>query len=529
MVSVATLRRLAFAWAPIVLLMLLAASPAEAARRKRKTKAKKPAAAAEPLDIVVLPFEVLRGTEAAAARSNLELDLELVEKIRVQDGAAVAADLSAAKNPLDPAAIKTAMARRSIEILVAAPTGFERPHLVVFGADGKPRLIKELPRGAAADQVAATALAVIKPAIPTWSTLKPQKLPALASGDVDVSDVILGGGGRGGAGDDDDDDAPRGGRGDPSPTTSKRTAGLDTPTETNRRGAVDDSERDALDTTPRRTMVDVEESAGPAVGLIKESHLLALSGTFDGAAWNYSFAGNGAAGPEDVGAGFHPGGSLRADLWPVDFIGIDASAALSTVQFQINSSGTLAVTPNRFVSVHANAGASVKGRYLLRLSDDGVLRLVGIGARVGYRFWQGSVETQRIISNNRVLTVVPGFQLHGLAVGPELYVPLFIFDRRIEVELKVDTLPVTRYAESPDNPGQNSLAFGYHAELLTRFDLFGGFFVELAGKSTGATINFEGEGDRVTVGGNDNDLVTLKGGRSTNIAAGFSVGVGFMY
>ena len=64
---------------------------------------------------------------------------------------------------------------------------------------------------------------------------------------------------------------------------------------------------------------------------------------------------------------------------------------------------------------------------------------------------------------------------------------------------------------------------------MTRFDLYGGFFVELAGKSTGATINFEGEGDRVTVGGNETDLVTLKGGRSLNVAAGFSVGVGFMY
>jgi len=167
--------------------------------------------------------------------------------------------------------------------------------------------------------------------------------------------------------------------------------------------------------------------------------------------------------------------------------------------------------------------------HVLRLSDDGVLRTIGVGARLGYRYWNATAETQRIVGANRVLTVVPGFTMHALTVGPEVYVPLFVLDRRFEVELKIDTMPLTRYEEAPDNPGKNSLAFGYHAELLTRFDLFGGFFVELAGKSTGATINFDGEGDRITVLPENSELVTLKGGRSLNLVGGFSVGVGFMY
>ena len=49
------------------------------------------------------------------------------------------------------------------------------------------------------------------------------------------------------------------------------------------------------------------------------------------------------------------------------------------------------------------------------------------------------------------------------------------------------------------------------------------------GKSTGLTINFEGEGDRVTVVGGNNQLVKLQGGRSVNVAAGGSLGVGFMF
>ena len=497
---------------------------AEAKRRKAAPPAN------EPLDVVVLPFAVLRGNDANAAREALELELELVDGIRVQDGGAIAADLEAAKDPLAPAAIKAAMARRSVEVLVTAPTGFPRPLIVVFGADGKPRVLKELPRGAGPDQTAATALAVLKPALDSWGTLKAQKLPARAAAGSATDGVDLGP-----DGDDDGDDASRRGdarspaaRGTKQPKSTTALDDDDDDDDAARRSAIDTNDG-SIEAGPRRTLTDVEKQRGSGGGPVKAGHLLAVSGTFDGAGWYYDFKGNDNVQPGAVGAGFHPGGSIRADVWPVEFFGVDASASLSAVQFQINSVANLVVAPKRFVSVHTNAGVSGRGRYLLRLSDDGVVRVVGLGGRIGYRFWQGTVETQRITASNRILTVVPGFSVHALTVGAELYVPLFLLDRRIDLELKIDTMPVTRYAEAPDNPGKNSLAFGYHAELLTRIDVLGGFFVELAGKSTGATINFEGEGDRVTVGGNTGDLLTLKGGRSVNVAAGFSVGVGFMF
>jgi hypothetical protein len=461
--------------------------------------------------------------------------------VRVQDAGAAFADLQAAKDPLDPATVKRAMTRRGLEALVAAPAGFERPWLVVFGADGKPRILKELPRGADAEQMAVTALAAIKPAVPGFAKLKPQKLPSRGNG-VGLRDVIVGG-------DDEDDDdvvtdrgAGRGARdedgdvvddADARRRDKRRTAGLDDDTAdgARRRDALDggDDERLGTGDGPRRTLADVDDANRSAGGPVKETHLLALSGTFDGAGWRYAFEGNDNVQPAPVTAGFHPGGAVRADLWPLPFVGIDASGAISTVQFKIADNENLAVAPNRFVSIHTNAGVSARGRYLLRLSDDGALRTIGIGARLGYRYWNATAETQRIVGANRVLTVVPGFTMHALTVGPELYVPIFVLDRRFEVELKIDTMPLTRYEEAPDNPGRNSLAFGYHAELLTRFDLFGGFFVELAGKSTGATINFDGEGDRITVLPENSELVTLKGGRSLNLVGGFSVGVGFMY
>jgi hypothetical protein len=512
----------------VVALVLLGASSAEARRKTRPTPKK-----VEPIDVAVLPFDVLRGNEARAASEALELELELVEGVRVQDAGAVSAELQAAKDPLDAATVKRAMVRRGLEALVSAPAGFERPWLVVFGADGKPRILKELPRGADADQLAATALAAIKPAVAGFAKLKAQKLPARGNG-VALRDVVV----------DDDDDEDDGS----APTTQsgaddndadarrrdkRRTAGLDDEggDARRRRTALDGGDDDRLTDAdgPRRTLADVDDASRSGSGPVKETHLLALSGTFDGAGWRYDFAGNDNVQPAPVTAGFHPGGAVRADLWPLPFVGIDASGAISTVQFKIADNENLSVTPNRFVSVHTNAGVSARGRYLLRLSDDGVVRVVGVGARMGYRFWNATAETQRIVGANRVLTVVPGFTMHALTVGPEVYVPLFVLDRRFEVELKLDTMPLTRYEEAPDNPGRNSLAFGYHAELLTRFDLFGGFFVELVGKSTGATINFEGEGDRITVLPENSEFVTLKGGRSLNVVGGFSVGVGFMY
>ena len=46
--------------------------------------------------------------------------------------------------------------------------------------------------------------------------------------------------------------------------------------------------------------------------------------------------------------------------------------------------------------------------------------------------------------------------------------------------------------------------------------------------STGATIQFDGTGDRVTVDG-ARQFVALEGGRSLTYNLGFSIGVGFMY
>lgn len=526
------------------------ASPAEARRKK------KPAPKNEPLDIVVLPFGALTGKKANEAKDALELELELVDNARVLAADQVLADLDeAGDNAWSPNILSRVLKKRGIEVLVGTPPSGSKPIVVAWAQDGQPRVMREVAAGASPDQIAATTLSVLKPALAKWSTLKPLKLAAPPAADDGDDDVLT----RSDDEDDEEEDDPPVKKApnppvvkkpkDPSDDESRRrTRSLDddeaTPKPKKERSrVVDDDEeaaprrrRAALDETDlsgldgeRRSLLDVETGVDGGNGEVKPTHLLALSGTFDGATWYYGFEGNDGVQPDPVQANFYPGGSVRADLWPFENIGIDATGSLAAVQFAINSNAALTIKPNKFISWHTAGAASLKARYLFRFADEGVLRLIGFGGRLGYRYWGATVDVQTIDPTGTTLTVVPGFQLHGLAVGPELYLPLFLPDRRFEIELKIDTLPATFYSEQPDNPGGASLAFGYHAELLLRFDLFGGFFLEAVGKSTGATINFEGPGDRVTVNGANNDPITLQGGRSVNVAAGFSVGVGFMY
>jgi hypothetical protein len=513
------------------------------------------------LDIAVMPF-VAVGGEAQEAKEALELELELVETARVQSSEALQTELNDLDgDPFAPDALAVVMKRRGIEVLVATPEGLSKRVVVAFAADGRARLVKELPRGAGADQLAATTMAALKPLLSKWSKAKPVALPeptptkkrARMDDDVTGESGVVPEPGRKKK----DAKSPKAARKSTTPEkpgrdenesgSRKKTPRLDDEQDQEESSNGSDNKRwaqaedpsaapsaaaDARAGDDRRSPIDTDAPTSPSSST-KGTHVLALAGAFAGSTWNYRFETQGAA-PSPVTASFYPGAAVRFDLWPLDFVGFDADASVANVQFQIRSSGEgagrgVAITPNQFASTQVNAGASLRGRWLLRFSDQGALRLVGLGGRLGYRLWQASVEPQVITGTQTKLTVVPGFQFHGLTVGPEVYLPLFVADRRFEFELKVDTLPLTFYGESPDNPGASSLAFGYHAELIARFEVLGGFFVELAGRSTGATIEFEGTGDRVTtIPGNDQPIV-LSGGQAQNSTMGFTAGLGFFW
>ncbi len=395
-------------WAFLAVLMSLSSLVVAVDATAKPPRAKRGASPREPLDLVVLPFEVLRGDAAGEASQALELELELVDGVRVQDAVVVLADLEAGQGVLDAATVKRVMTRRSLEAIVTAPAGFERPWLMVLGRDGRPRVLKELPRGADADQMAAVALAAVKAAVPSFFQLKPLPLPP-RSGDVGLRDILV-------DGDEDDLDvderagkAPTQGKGpergprrdkDKGAEASRTTGPQSDRANDTRRGppratlteSSTDDEHESGDrssrrrrtleddsgTAPRRSSLDdadrdrlpgaddarrsVDDKDTPAAAPPPpDAHTFAVSGTFDGAWWLYSFEGNGGAQPAPVTAGFHPGGSLRADVWPLPFVGLDASGALSAIPFKINGNEVFSVTPDRFVAWHTNVGASLRG------------------------------------------------------------------------------------------------------------------------------------------------------------------------
>jgi hypothetical protein len=536
------------------------------------------------LDVVVLPFAALSGRKAQAdAKEALELELELVDNVRVQASEAVEQDLEAlGEDAFEARALSGVLKRRGVEVLVAVPPGLGRTVVVAFANDGKPRVVKDMPRGAAADQLAVTTMAALKPALSRWAKQKPVPLPSGGAGSgrgvVDDEDILAevdrskprqGGGddgearrrpsardgGRGVRGGDDDDDAAdagtrrRDGRGrdasgDDDGGRARRRSGIDDEdaprvreeASTGERQALDASDDDTLGQRERRSLTEVEDDAPSGSGPVKATHLIALAAAFDGATWRYNFEPTRGAGPNPVTATFFPGGSVHFDLWPWESVGLDASGVFAAVPFEIppvvdTSTGVvlLRVEPSKFTALQFDVGGALRGRYLLRFGDDGPLRMIGLGGRLGYRYWSTVTETQVIEETRATLTVVPGFTFHALAVGPELYVPIFVADRRFEFELKLEGLPATLYEESPDNPGGKVVAFGYHAELVGRFDVLSGVFVQVSGKSTGATIAFEGAGDRVTLAPGTTNTVVLQGGNALSFVAGFNVGVGFMY
>jgi hypothetical protein len=189
-----------------------------------------------------------------------------------------------------------------------------------------------------------------------------------------------------------------------------------------------------------------------------------------------------------------------------------------------NKAGGAAIAPGEFVAYQMGGAAALKARYVL----SGGLPGLGFGARLGYRYWGGTTETQTADPGGAQVTVVPGFAFHALAAGAEVDIPITIAERLLEIELRIDALPATYYEETPDNPGQSSLALGWAGSLIGRYRVFGGLFVEVGVHTQGAMVSYEGQPEKprnVLAAGNQ--PVPLAGGDVRNFAIGFELGAGY--
>jgi hypothetical protein len=467
---------------------------ADDAHAKKRTKTR-----ATALNVVVLPF-VGKGAGGSEVKEALELELDVLAMAQVSPSDGVEADLAkAGMRAFETSALAACLNRRRIDVLIRGERGpgQKNPDALLvsaFGRDGQPRFFKELSLGSEPDATAASIVDALRPALPGWKRARPVRLPNVGRAQ-DKLDVLLV----------DEDPVDRA---KPSAVTGdaakKRVSALD------------------IDEAPRKKAsrfdeIEVESEIEAPAAEHKLRHGFALSGAFDGATWRY----DGVDG-EVVAAGFYPGGSVLLDLWPLTWLGLDTELAFAGLRFEIDQSAG-AVTPAEFASLQTRIGAALKLRYTL---DNGL----GLGGRVGYRYFGATVEPQTVLDGGepRNLTIVPGYTLHALAVGAEVFVPMIIGGRRLEVEVRADGLPgVTRYDEQPDNPGDKTLAFGWAVSVAARYDVVKGFFVEGRGQSTGAAVTYTEQGNRnVFVGG---ALQTLQGGSVLNLMAGFSAGIGFMF
>jgi hypothetical protein len=538
----------------VVALAVLAASPALAAKKRAR--------ATDTLRVTVLPFEG-RGAGGADLKEALELELELSEHAIVVESGALERDLGALgpEEGLEPRTLSALMKKREIDVVVRGSRGpGERlsDALVVaaYAKDGKPHFFKELPLGSEPDVTAAGIGAPLKDALADWKNQRAVRLPNAddRGSRVSVDDVLA------------DEDEPKRARTERAPVSEdteeppasegkkgkkgkksldfnddEGAAPVDTasepdttePERKSRRSRLDD-DAPAREARDREPMVDdegrkVDDEDAPSVP--RAGHMVALSASFRGATWQYGFTGS-----VDLGAGtevvesvvsvpFVAGAGLRIDFWPLEWVGVEADASVGAMRLVLNSEAGPAIEPGEFVAYQMGGAAVAKVRYVLSVGLPGL----AFGGRLGYRYWGATTETQTAPGGAQI-TVVPGYALHALSTGVEVDLPLRIADRRLEIELRVDALPATYYEESPDNPGQSSLAIGWYSALLARYEIIGGVFAEVGITTVGAVISYEGEPEKPrNVLASGNQPVPLQGGDVRNFAIGFDLGVGWMY
>ena len=467
------------------------------------------------LTVVVVPF-VGKGAGGENVKEALELELELVATVRLLASDSLERDLSnAGKRAFDKQKLSSVLKRAGIDVLIRGErgAGANNPDALLvtaYGKDGQPRFFRELALGSDPDAVAVTIIDALRPLLERWQGARPVRVPVAADEDEPL-DVFVG--------DDDADQDKDSARLIRRPTRDPVDRSAPVEQQRPRKESRLDEEPSEEEVDPVKSIDDVEdELASPTA--TKLSHTLALSGAFDGGTWRYTFDGNG-VGDTNLVAPFYVGGSALIDVWPVPWLGADLELAFAGVPFVIG--GPIPVVPASFISVQSRVGAALKLRYAMQNG-------VGIGGRLGYRYYGASVETQTILSGTTLetLTVVPGYTLHALALGVELFVPIIIGGKRLEIDLRADALPgLSFYQEQPDNPGGKTLAYGWSLLLAARYDLAAGFFLEARGQSTGASVTYTQEGERQAFVGPT--LQNLQGGTVLNLVLGFSTGIGFMF
>lgn len=538
------------------LVVALLAPDSHARRRKRKRKS-------GPVRIAVLPFEGM-GVAGGVMRESLEIELEMLEKIRLQSSATAARSVVRdGKRAFTSRKLRRTLQKANLDALVKGEQmEGEQVLVVVYAADGRARFAEFFKRGDDIDALAASIVAALKPTLLRFSSAKVVSIPreppassAQAARDrnpIDEDDLFvdLEGGDKPEPKKERSEKrkrAPKVAREEPRSRASddrRPVLGSDAPDDIDddrprRRRAVDDRAVSGTSGRSRKSFSKLtdeepeEEDTRETGGFFQPGPLtpmVSVMGGVQGGTWIYDFAGK----DGNQSYGFNrpfPGASARVAFWPMQYFGVEVDGSFDYLFFEFdqpeNGDG---ITPGQFSIPHITAGVAARARYILPLSPSFG---VGIGARLGYRFDYAGVEPQTMGTGNNIatVTIVPGYMLNALVLGPELFVPFKIGSNRMEVQLSTEINPgISRYEEMPDNPGDNSLAFGGTAHLTVKAEIFAGIFAFFGGYGSIIITNYELPGDRLSpIAGLDGSRDKFQGGTVTSINAGGRAGLGWEF
>lgn len=510
------------------------------------------AAAQGPYTLAVAPFDGEKAGGRALAEM-LELELEEVETVVVQGDRWLRSDLRrAGDDGWQREPLARILRKRDIQILVRGRMLGGGLEVVAFGDDGRPRFRARFDTPENLDRSAKAIAARLGPALLKWGATRPlverdgpqegaatpvdeqERLfvekrevsgapaeRAIAATTADPLDSAR-------------DEVPRFLEDPPSPGRDEPRGSQRGKRSTGRRLLISEDEpeeppsrittvSDLPEVAPSRRVVQTmaqaeKELAAPRLPLL----LVSGAGTVGG--WSYGFT---AIDKQDdfERRYISYGGGLRLASWLLPYVGVDAHLDVQTYRV---STAPEPVTPKQLTVIAPYGGIVLRGGFPF-IVDGSVL---SPGLRVGYRYWGSFVDVQTNTEDNLGYTLIPGWQLHAVSVGFEGTLAYRGAPFPVDIEVRLEALPLVRYLELPDNPAQTAVPVGGSGDLIIRLPVYKSVFVEAAGGMTFVFIDWSGgPGTRRSTNRIDEEgnRLLINGGESLNLRFGGTIGVGLSF
>lgn len=509
---------------------------------------------ADTITVVVLPF-IGRGSGGTTTAEAIELELEMNERVRLSAGRKLrrAVDRDG-KEAFDTRALSRLMNRSNVDVVIRGERVDEggRGELRVYGYsnDGQIRWLKERPLPRDPERAGSKLGAELVELLDEWDSLprldppgerrsrrasrqasraqepdeddstvvrrgrsslfdddepkrraKPKPEPApeperTSDNDLFVDDDLLG--------DDDEDEKPK-------RRVAKKPKKRVKPKRRRGRSLLDDDDKGADDDDWDKGLsykpggLDSDDDDDNASKRNAWPKLSVLAGPWAGA-WRYILdADNPTLSPTPLEAIPGVGAAGELEFWPLANVGVEAGGQFASYSLV----GPLSPAEYNVIQ-YAGRGAA-KVRFL---APSGF----AVGLRAGLQYMGASAPVTTL--DGQVYTLTPGHSAVAAEVGAELG----FATEAVLFGVRGSYLGFLWYGETPDNPGNTSVAHGFDAQARLRYTFQNGVFVQGSGGATGAFVTFDGEGQRISADG-----ATIDGAKVQNMQFGGALAIGYSF